>query len=327
VSNKRLKYDYYVIHNGVISNDDALKKKHEELGYKYTTQMIKHEVWETRDEEYRETTTTVKYNDSEAFAIELAEGIESNSDKIGAFGSIAFVCIQADKDNGDNVLKIHNIFFGRNTNPLTIEDNNSFLKLSSEGGKDNIDTHTLYAFDILTNKITKRKCDFGLNYVPPVNSFSNPERGEWVAGTYKNGEWIEGHWESKKPHQSTFPALPRGSEDEDERIERRIRAIEAREELEAELQAEAEADGTKEPDEYISSVLTGEETLQELKDMQRNLEEKIEDYDEAGLTEKSNDLWIILAEVDEALKDWELNIALDKIDVENPPDYSKTLIG
>lgn len=136
VSSPRLKYDYYVIHNGVISNDDYLKKKHEALGYKYTTEMFKREVWMTRDEEYMETTVVTKYNDSEALAIELAEGIEANSNKIEAYGSIAFICIQATKDTGTNELVINNIYYGRNTNPLMIDENSSYFKLSSENGRD-----------------------------------------------------------------------------------------------------------------------------------------------------------------------------------------------
>ena len=34
ISNKMLKKDYYIIHNGIVSNDKELKKKHEELGFK-----------------------------------------------------------------------------------------------------------------------------------------------------------------------------------------------------------------------------------------------------------------------------------------------------
>ena len=43
VSNEELDYDYFVVHNGVIRNADELKKKHEDLGYEYTT-VIESEV-------------------------------------------------------------------------------------------------------------------------------------------------------------------------------------------------------------------------------------------------------------------------------------------
>ena len=37
VSNGSLKYDYYVIHNGMISNSDELRENHEKLGFIYNT--------------------------------------------------------------------------------------------------------------------------------------------------------------------------------------------------------------------------------------------------------------------------------------------------
>jgi hypothetical protein len=43
VSNKMLKFDYYVVHNGMISNDEELKKEHEKLGFAYTTKCMEYQ--------------------------------------------------------------------------------------------------------------------------------------------------------------------------------------------------------------------------------------------------------------------------------------------
>ena len=168
VSNSRLKYDYYVIHNGVIRNADELKKKHEAKGYIYTTQMFKKSMWETRDKVYQELYMTIKFNDSEAFAIELAEGIEAESEKIEAYGSIAFICIQTNKNDNVHPVQINKIYFGRNTNPLKLEANNNFIKLSSEGDGEEIDAHKLFEFDPKDNVIMESKCVFGTDYVVPT---------------------------------------------------------------------------------------------------------------------------------------------------------------
>jgi glucosamine 6-phosphate synthetase-like amidotransferase/phosphosugar isomerase protein len=42
VSHEELDYDYYVVHNGVLRNEDELKKKHEGYStpYKYTTELV-----------------------------------------------------------------------------------------------------------------------------------------------------------------------------------------------------------------------------------------------------------------------------------------------
>lgn len=40
VSHKELKHDYYLTHNGVISNCDGLKTIHNKLKYEYTTEVL-----------------------------------------------------------------------------------------------------------------------------------------------------------------------------------------------------------------------------------------------------------------------------------------------
>ena len=114
VSNKNLNFEYYVIHNGVISNEDDLKPEHEKLGYKYTTLITKEHP----------TYTYESFNDSESLAIELALFIERKKKTIDAKGSFAFITLQVNKKDK----KVMNVFFGTN--------GSSPLKLMAKKGKE-----------------------------------------------------------------------------------------------------------------------------------------------------------------------------------------------
>lgn len=104
-----------VMHNGIISNAHTLFKKHtEELGYAYTT--------------YTPIVTSTNYllpafNDSEAFAWELARFIDGDETRINALGTAAFLALEVDKKN--HPLAFH---FGRN------EGNELLVKKQKNGG-------------------------------------------------------------------------------------------------------------------------------------------------------------------------------------------------
>src|SRR3990167_550628 len=84
VSNGSLKYDYLVVHNGIIHNDEEIKKTHEELGFQYLTEI--------KEPRFKNSTTfDIKFNDSEALAIELARYMEGQVERPMAHGSIAFI--------------------------------------------------------------------------------------------------------------------------------------------------------------------------------------------------------------------------------------------
>lgn len=317
VSNARLKYDYYVVHNGVIRNDTFLKEKHEKLGYKYTTEMFKEEVWTTRDETYKEKDRVVQFNDSEALAIEVAEAIENGKDSVDAYGSIAFICMQVEKASPDDNVKIINIFFGRNTNPLNLEDNDHFLKLTSEGGRYEITPHTLYGYNMETKKLTIRNCIFG-------STFTSGKT--WKEGDLVNGEWVPGHYvdDPVKTQQSLLPARRDADDDFDELPGFRARNYE---DIETKLDREVIADTGYENDnrdfldeEKYESCLTGEETLAELKKMQVQGEKLFSDYIADGNEAEANRLFPYIEEIGQAIDDWKFNLAGQ---VENPPKYNK----
>ena len=143
VSDGSLKYDYYIIHNGIISNADELRERHEKIGFIYNT---------IRTDKYNRE----EFNDSESLAIETAIYIEKQTKEISTEGSAAFIAIQVDK----KTKKATNIFFGRKDNPLKLAGRQGEIRLSSEGKGENILEDTLYKFSIKSPALTKTNLNF-----------------------------------------------------------------------------------------------------------------------------------------------------------------------
>ena len=181
VKHKSLKYHYYVVHNGIISNDKDLKKLHVGEGFRYTT-AIK-EQWITKGNVY----SNEIFNDSEALAIDIAKSIE-NKTAMESRGSIAVIALQVDKKTKEAVA----LYYGRNYgNPLKVELGKDLFGISSESGKD-LKSDTLYRYDYITDEITKEEKDIG-KY--PYHEYSRtdfddgiPEFGHWDNNT---GQWID----------------------------------------------------------------------------------------------------------------------------------------
>jgi predicted glutamine amidotransferase len=176
VKHRELKYTYYVVHNGVITNDDTLREDHMKLGYTYTTAIEK---------QYRTAKGTIytsgtEYNDSEALAIELARTIEGLQTEVRARGSMAVIILQCDKTGK----KVHRMYYGRNEgNPLTVYEDDTQMCIASEGGK-NIPSDTMFCYDLATGATTEEavlfqpyaipKSTMGYNY---GHSYSNGYTG------------------------------------------------------------------------------------------------------------------------------------------------------
>lgn len=156
VKSHLLDHNYYVIHNGVLTNEDELKVKYEAMGFAYTTTIKKRTITEIAGK-VTEESETVGFNDSESFAIDLALFLDNKKTSIESVGSIAFICYQTDKE--DNIIKIH---YGRNSgNPLVVEDNNDLFFIKSSGGGKEIDEDTLFSIDYKTNKVSEAKVSIG----------------------------------------------------------------------------------------------------------------------------------------------------------------------
>lgn len=155
VSHPELDYDYYGIHNGIITNDEVLKEGHEKLGYVYTT-LIKSYFTTQGGTDY---TYPDKWNDSEALVIELARYIEGKTKKIFVEGSIAVVVLQVDKETG----RVVAMYYGRNEgNPLKIERTKNFFTLTSEGNGIEIPADILFRYDYHTEDITTDVVKIGI---------------------------------------------------------------------------------------------------------------------------------------------------------------------
>lgn len=156
VEHGSLKHRYLVMHNGVLSNDRELKKKHEdELGFVYRTA-------------YQQTEHYERFNDSEALAIEVARFIEGQTTQMGFSGSAAILALQCD----ENWIP-KRFYFGRTTNPLNMAKSRDYLYLSSEGMGDPVEAYKLYSFDVsdplmkLTSvpfTVTERKAETTMGY-------------------------------------------------------------------------------------------------------------------------------------------------------------------
>lgn len=160
VNNEILDYDYFVIHNGVLSNEDELKTEYEGMGFKYTTDIKKKTTMEIGGKVVSEE-ETIGFNDSESFAIDLALYLDGKKNTIDSRGSIAFICYQAYKDG-----RVKSIHYGRNSgNPLIVEDNNDVFFLKSTGSGKEIEEDTLYTIDYPTWQTTNKKVPIGSRYI------------------------------------------------------------------------------------------------------------------------------------------------------------------
>ena len=152
VSHKSHKYDYYIVHNGVISNCDELKPIHNELGFTYTTEIL--EQWHTSKTLYE----SLQFNDSESLAIELARYFEGKCNTIATVGSVAFIAIKVSKKSKKPIC----LYYGTNGgNPLKIKHNRKHIIISSEGEGVSVPVNTIFCYKYSTNEITKQKQTIG----------------------------------------------------------------------------------------------------------------------------------------------------------------------
>lgn len=155
ISNNVLDHDYLVVHNGVISNDDDLRLKHIELGFKYQTEYT--------EIAYNDQKSQV-WNDSEAIAIELALFIEKKISAIGIDNAAAFIVLQIDKKTN----KAKEVFFGKNGSysDLNIYKAENVLQISSEGIGEKVKENILFSFEIKDPLMTLKETP--VPFVKPV---------------------------------------------------------------------------------------------------------------------------------------------------------------
>ncbi len=138
VQDGSFRFDYLVVHNGIIQNADKLKEEHEKLGLLYSTQ-IEEPKW------INSAVMEIKFNDSESLAFELARYLEGQIEKPGSIGSAAFILLQLDKATGLPVA----LYFGRNSgNPLRYGRNSKNIVIASEKIGTEIEAHKIHCMDL-----------------------------------------------------------------------------------------------------------------------------------------------------------------------------------
>lgn len=156
VSNAELEYDYYVMHNGCVSNDDELKAKHEELGYQYTTEF-QDNTYAVSPSGAMELLSVGKkyYNDSESLAIEAARFIEGLDSKMNNKGAAAFFAVQVVKGSKDVACIYYAQNYGRK---LGFKKKKGWTIVASEHGKE-VPQMKMYALDPKTMAVTESELD------------------------------------------------------------------------------------------------------------------------------------------------------------------------
>ena len=163
INDESLKYNYLVTHNGIITNDDELKTKHETFGFQYKTEQ----------ESYYK--NEIEFNDSESFAIELAMFAENQTTELDIRGSAAFIALQLNKKTN----KVEKLLFGRtSTSPLKMAKTRNKLFLSSEGQGQDIEEKIMYSCK-LDDKMKLTKTKLAIKEIPTI--YTAPDTTEKTA--------------------------------------------------------------------------------------------------------------------------------------------------
>lgn len=156
ISDDRFKFDYYVIHNGVINNHTTIWEGYKKEGIKFLSEMVEgkfHEFVNT-GEYYDKTETTTKVNDSEVFAVDIVHYIEGLQNWVKSSGTIAFIALQVDKSE-QNKGKVISLIYGHNDgNPIELEEDKTLFVLSSEAGGKDVDSDKIYFKDWETGAVS-----------------------------------------------------------------------------------------------------------------------------------------------------------------------------
>jgi predicted glutamine amidotransferase len=147
---------YYVVHNGVIQNDDELKEKHDKMSLKYKS------IQEDK-----------RFNDSEALANEIMLYLEGEQKALEARGSVAFICQEFDEHS-----RPINLHYCRNSgNPLRIKyRKGSSLQIASELNGKEIAQDVHYTYNYKTDSFSEKPLDikrYG------VSTYKESDREEW----------------------------------------------------------------------------------------------------------------------------------------------------
>ena len=181
VDNPILKSRYYIVHNGVITNDTEMRTEHIKMGFRYTTDMQETTGYSIGGKNYI-TEAEDKFNDSESFAIDIAMFFDGKKNVLDSVGSIAFICVETNKRN-----KVKYIHYGHNGgNPLNKESGGGFSVLKSATGEKTPD-NVIYSIDYETGITTETSVPIGDYYTKP-SGYSGSSYGYSAYG-YSDRDW------------------------------------------------------------------------------------------------------------------------------------------
>ncbi len=175
VKNKILDSNYYVVHNGVLKNENELKLKHEVLGFEYTTNMRETVTTETKNEVI--TTESESFNDSESLAIEVALFLDGKKQTIDTVGTVSFICIETTKKG-----IVKNIHYGHNFgNPLVLESEKGMTFVKSLGSGQPVPENQIATVNFKTDEKTVRDIAIGTIYAynAPTVSYGYEKITPW----------------------------------------------------------------------------------------------------------------------------------------------------
>lgn len=144
VSHDELEHDYYFAHNGGISNKIFLHNQHKELGYKYQTEYREKKIAVHSDgTEEVLSMDEPQFNDSEAFAIEMARYMDDITDKVNTYGPVAFWGVRLKKGTNE----VLSLYYGHNHGrELSRVGHKKYEGIMSEG-KHEVGEMKVYSYD------------------------------------------------------------------------------------------------------------------------------------------------------------------------------------
>lgn len=166
---------YVLVHNGVLWNEDKLADAHWDAGIEYSSMQ-----------------PNGQFNDSEALLWDVALYLEGQQDELKAQGSIAFICLALNEQEGDK------LYFARNTgSPLNMYFTKKRLVLASEGKGQVVTPNQLYKYDYKTGQMSHSPFDVPEYHTyTPVASGGYPYREEEddFSGGYFNSRNTDTGW-------------------------------------------------------------------------------------------------------------------------------------
>lgn len=284
IQDERFKFDYVVVHNGVVTNCDELKKEHEKLDLKYITEYGLETVTRTEISEslvfadgyvemkdkktYKEDTKIVSaYNDSESLAFELALVCEGWKNGVETRGGLSVIFYQLNKDGKNGIIgaSVNRIFYASNSGrPLVIEKQgkkkhrNEMTVIKSQGDGVDIKTDLLHSvyYDDDGAHVESVKVKLGTFYQTTVHTPSKNVHQNRV-GFHRD--------DYTSPEDSYLGGYRGGKtiEDEEEDYDKKL-AKEEKELVDSLEKSEAKAWQEK-ARELVEEITTLRETIKELK--------------------------------------------------------------